>query len=357
MTSVARAIAPAGSAPARLTPPVVPALLRRYGEATASAMDRILDRHGEAPFLGALLADYPRRGGKRMRPALCIAAARAHGAAMEQALACAAGIELFHNALLIHDDIEDESEVRRGRPTLHRLHGLPLALNAGDALLMLALQPVIETAARLGGRAGRAILDSTLAMARETAEGQALELGWRSRPGIALSEADYLALVLKKTAWLATIWPLQIGLVIGTRGRADPAAVVRFGFFLGAAFQIEDDILNFLADQSYGKERHGDLYEGKRTLILIHARQAAAPRDRDRIDAFLACARAARTVEMVEEMADLVEATGALERARLFAEALAGAAAHEVRRAFGHLPAGDDRAFLEGMVSWVFERV
>ena len=87
-----------------------------------------------------------------LRPSLCIATARAFGADFEDVLPAAVSIELLHNALLIHDDIEDESEERRGRPTLHRLVGTPLAINAGDFLALLSLRPVIEARERLGAR-------------------------------------------------------------------------------------------------------------------------------------------------------------------------------------------------------------
>jgi geranylgeranyl diphosphate synthase type II len=209
----------------------------------------------------------------------------------------------------------------------------------------------------MGATVLRQMLALTDRMARETAEGQALDLGWRETRQLDLSEADYLDMVLKKTAYLATIWPLQLGVLAGSHGRADPESVVRFGFFLGAAFQIEDDVLNFVADTAYGKELHGDLYEGKRTLMLIHARRVAAAGDRARIDSFLALDRSERTPSRVREVADLLVRLGSLAHARTVAEAMAGAAAHEAERAFGHLPSGPDRAFLEGLVPWVFERI
>ena len=83
--------------------------------------------------------DYPARGGKGIRPALVLATCQAFGGSRREAIAPAATIELLHNAFLIHDDVEDESELRRGRPTLHQLHGVPLAINAGDALAVTAL--------------------------------------------------------------------------------------------------------------------------------------------------------------------------------------------------------------------------
>lgn len=349
--------AAAGAHATRLTPSIVSERLAHYGQLTAGAVQDMLGRLGKMPYLSELVADYPSRGGKMMRPSIFLAAAGAHGADPGALVGMAAGIELFHNALLIHDDIEDMSEVRRGRPTLHALHGVPLALNAGDALMLVALRPILESALGMGEPVLRRVLALTDRMARETAEGQALDLGWREARRVDLGEGDYLGMVLKKTAWLATIWPLQLGVVVGSGGTADPESVVRFGFFLGAAFQIQDDVLNFVADSAYGKELHGDLYEGKRTLMLIHARRTATAGQRAEIDRFLALDRSGRTPAQVARMAELIVELGSLVHARTVAEALAGAAAHEAQLAFGHLPAGPDRAFLEGLVPWVFERV
>lgn len=340
----------------RVTPDVVPELLREYGAATRATVERYLSADRPAPYLHDLLTDYPRRGGKMMRPCICIANARAFGARLEDAIQSAAAIEILHNALLIHDDIQDESEVRRGQPTLHALHGVALAINAGDAMLLLALRPLLDNLGSLGERLCLRILDVTQTMARETAEGQALELGWRDGIATDVTESDYLTMVLKKTAWMATIWPAQIGVLIGARGAADPARVVRFGFFLGASFQIQDDLLNLIADRAYGKELNGDLYEAKRTLMLIHARQTCSARERDMVDEFLGLRRRDRTDEQVRWLSDLLERQGSVAYARKVAGALAGAALHEFSLAYGHLPPSRDKDFIAGLVPWVFER-
>ena len=149
---------------------------------------------------------------------------------------------MLHNALLIHDDIEDGSEQRRGRPALHVLHGIPLALNAGDTLSLMCLKPLLENRHTIGERLTLRIIEETERMARECAEGQAMELGWRRDNATGIGDADYLEMVLKKTCWLATIFPLRVGALIGSRGSADLEAFLRFGFFLGAAFQIQDDL-------------------------------------------------------------------------------------------------------------------
>src|SRR5207244_3449628 len=102
-----------------------------------------------------LVAGYPRRGGRMLRPSLCIATARAFGAKLEVAVRSAVALELLHNAFLVHDDVEDDSDVRRGRPTLHTLHGVPLAVNVGDALALLGLRAVTDNQATLGPRRAR----------------------------------------------------------------------------------------------------------------------------------------------------------------------------------------------------------
>jgi geranylgeranyl diphosphate synthase type II len=338
------------------TAPIVAEVMSEYATATRMAVQRYLPNGRRAPYLDDLVADYPRRGGKMMRPCICIANACAFGGRLADSVQSAAAIEMLHNGLLVHDDIQDESELRRGRPTLHMLHGVPLAINAGDALMLLALRPLFDSLRSLGAGLADRVLEATQAMARETAEGQALELGWRDNPATEVTDADYLTLALKKTAWLATIWPAQVGLLIGSRGEADPDSVVKFGFFLGAAFQIEDDLRNLAAGQSYGKERNGDLYEAKRTLMLIHARRTCTAADRRTLDEFLALRRGERTSEAVLWLADLMERQGSLAHARMVAAALAGAALHEFSLTYGHLPPSRDKTFIAGLVPWVFER-
>src|SRR5271170_4411129 len=158
---------------------LVPTMLREYGDLTRAALTRYLPSREPRRYLYDLLSDYPLRGGKMMRPSMCIAAARLFGAPLENAMCTAVAIELMHNALLIHDDIEDGSEQRRGRPTLHLLHGVPLALNAGDTLTLMALRPLLDNCTAIGERLALKIIDETERMARECAEGQAMELGWR----------------------------------------------------------------------------------------------------------------------------------------------------------------------------------
>ena len=327
-----------------------------YSRATKVELERYLGSGPSAPYLDDLIADYPSRGGKMLRPAICIANARVFGGSLEGAVRCAAAIEILHNGLLIHDDIQDRSELRRGKPTLHVLHGMPLAINAGDAMMFTALRPLVDALRPLGGEVARQVLDITMTMARETAEGQALELGWRDRNITALDAADYLRMALKKTAWMGMIWPAQLGLILGSGGRSDPESVVRFGYFLGVAFQIEDDLRNLSVDPGYGKEMNGDLFEAKRTLMLIHVRGACGDAERSRLDAFLAQERDERSEADVLWLAGLMESLGSIAYARSVAGALAGAASHEFDLTYGGLPPSDDLSFIAGLIPWIFER-
>ena len=194
-------------------------------------------------------------------------------------------------------------------------------------------------------------------MARESAEGQALELGWRRDNVIELTEANYLYMVLKKTCWLATIHPTRMGTLIGSSGAIDLDKCIRFAFFLGAAFQIQDDILNLEGDATaYGKELSGDIREGKRTLMLIHLIGRSTEAEQQRLRCILGQPRTVRTDEDVAWVRERMDEYGCLDYARQLAQGLAGAAKYEFKSLYGHLPDSRDRRFLEALPVWVIER-
>jgi geranylgeranyl diphosphate synthase type II len=342
---------------AAVTSKIIPDLLREYGDVTRDALAGYLPSdQPQQRYLYDLIADYPQRGGKMMRPSLCIATACAFGAELDDALHTAVSIELLHNACLIHDDIEDDSEERRGRPTLHMLHGVPLAINAGDSLSLLSLRPLLQNKKTIGPRLAMRILEETERMARESAEGQAMELGWRWENETDLDEEDYLLMVLKKTCWLATIYPSRVGALIGSRDNVDLDAFDRFGFFLGAAFQIQDDLLNLVGDKRYGKELNGDILEGKRTLMLIRLLRLSNSKQRKRLVGILKLPRSERTGTHVRWIRKMMDEYDCINYARKFAHGLAGAASHEYTKIYSDLPDSRDKRFIEGLVTWVFER-
>lgn len=332
------------------------ATLKEYGALLRRAMAEFLPKQATRPYLDELLSDYPLRGGKMMRGSLCIATARAFGGKTEEALPTAVSIELLHNAFLIHDDIQDGSDERRGQPTLHQLHGVPLAMNAAETLSLLGLRPLKENVGRLGPEVAGEILAESERMAWESAEGQALELGWRRDNRLDLSDEDYLTMVLKKTCWLATIHPSRAGALIATRGKVELEPFFRFGFFMGAAFQIQDDVLNLTADASYGKERDGDLWEGKRTLMLNHAYRKASTVERRKMEQILGLPREGRSDREVAWLRERIVRSDSIEYALAMARGLAGAALYEFDGIFGKLPESRDKRFIRGLVTWVLRR-
>jgi geranylgeranyl diphosphate synthase type II len=336
---------------------VVADVLEEYGNMTRVALCEYLGPREPQRHLYDLVADYPRRGGRMLRPSLCIASARAFGAAGDAAVRSAAAIELLHNAFLVHDDIEDDSEERRGSPTLHSLHGVPIAVNVGDALTLLGLRALIDNRRTLGPLLTMNVLEDAERMARESVEGQAIELGWRRDNATHITESDYLHMVLKKTCWYTTIFPTRVGALIALRDPSKLDGFIRFGFFLGAAFQIQDDLLNLAGDRArYGKEIGGDISEGKRTMMLIHLLRQAKSDDRGRLQEFLALDRRQRSADDIAWVRRLMDEHGCLERAGLVAHGLAGAARHEFDRVYGGLPDSRDKRFIEQIITWVLHR-
>jgi geranylgeranyl diphosphate synthase, type II len=327
--------------------------LRADGDRTRAALLRYIAGEGSGELYD-IAADYPTRPGKGMRPALCLAACRAHGGDSRSALGAAMAIELLHNAFLVHDDICDSALRRRGEAALHVLHGIPLALSAGDAMAVLSLRPLLDDVRALGDELALDVLAEFQHLMQRTIEGQAVELGWRARPMSELDADAYLRLILDKTCWYTTIHPCRVGALIGSRGRADLDGLARFGFFLGAVFQIRDDIENVThCAHAFEKDYGSDIIEGKPTLLLMHVLQTAPPSVCDAItqvvgDAGERCGL--QREERIEYVIAVMERTGSIDYARGFADALAGAALAEFDAAMGWLPETRDKAFLRSLV-------
>lgn len=337
--------------------PDVESTLLAVGRQVRRAMlDEIPD--GEpGRWLYELARVYPSRAGKALRPALCLATCRAFGGNDADALPVAVAIELLHNAFLVHDDVADASEQRRGQPTLYAAHGPGLALNAGDALAVLANRVLRRHARRLDRALADRVLEEFEVMALRTLEGQATELGWRDQGVVALTPEDYLELIMHKTCWYTTIHPLRVGALLGSSGQADVRGMVRFGFHLGAAFQIRDDLLNLVGDEvQYGKEINGDLYEGKRTLVLLHVLGHATGADREVARRFAVQSRAERTADDVAAIRELIDRYDSIEFAAAYAQGIADQAAAAFEDAFTGAQPGPDLDFVRALVPYMLGR-
>lgn len=216
--------------------------------------------------------------GKLIRPQLVLLACRAAGGDPQHALPVAAGVQLLHDFTLIHDDIEDNSDTRRGRPTLWSLWGLAQGINAGDGMFVIAHLAMYRMRA-LDVPAERilAVLHAFDETIIRVCEGQYLDLSFEG--DLSISPDDYLAMIGRKTAILIAGSAALGALVAG----ADAAVVEDFATFgrsLGLAFQIEDDILGIWGDPALtGKPRAADLYRRKVSLPIVYALAHAADRD------------------------------------------------------------------------------
>jgi geranylgeranyl diphosphate synthase, type II len=275
-----------------------------------------------------LLTDYPFRIGKMLRPTMCISVARAVGGMGQDALTSAAALELYHNAFLIHDDIEDGSESRRGKGTLHQIIGIPRAINVGDATNVLAVGLLLENLSAIGVSKALNVLHEIEFMAQQSVEGQAMELDWVATNASNLTDQDYFKMCVKKTCWYTFITPCRIGLIVGHPSASGKdlvkqlAGVTQFGMILGIAFQIQDDLLNLQGQiETYGKEIGGDIYEGKRTLMLNHV--LAKSGKASEILEILALPREQKTPEQLAFIMEQMQHCGSIEHGWKVARSLA----------------------------------
>ena len=329
-------------------------------------LTRLFERRRETGYgpLYDLLSDYPFREGKGLRPAICLAACRAAGGRTSQALTSAAALELFHNAFLVHDDVEDGSQFRRGRITLFEAHGVPIAVNVGDATNVLAMGLLLANTTQIGVRKSLLVLREVERMARESVEGQAIELGW-IRDGIFdFEDRDYVRMAYKKTCWYTVIAPLRIGVICGSAPGPDApldtelAPLLELGHLAGIAFQISDDLLNLEADETlYGKETSGDLWEGKRTVMLMHFVRTARGATRTRALGILQTPRKQKQPSDVEWLLGAMIEAGSLEHARGMAADFSARALDLDARETTRLQDNDDRRFLREMLRYVIDRL
>ncbi|MBD5294105.1 MAG: polyprenyl synthetase family protein [Bacteroides sp.] len=209
-------------------------------------------------------------GGKRLRPLLTLAACQACGVSAEEALNQALGIEMFHNFTLLHDDVMDRAETRRGRPTVHMKWNTPTAILSGDAMLTLSTQLVSKCPAEKLPE----VLNLFNRTAIEIYEGQQMDMDFESRTDVTVDE--YLQMIRLKTGVLLGC-AAAMGAIMAHASEQTVRAFYDFGVNLGLAFQLQDDYLDTFGDaETFGKAIGGDIRNDKKTWLLISAMNEAA---------------------------------------------------------------------------------
>lgn len=246
-------------------------------------------------------------GGKRLRPLLVLLSAKAAGGKCSDAYYAGAAVELLHNFTLVHDDIMDNAEKRRGRLTLHVKYDESTAILAGDSLVAIAYENLIKNC---NGNTREIITDFTMGLV-EVCEGQSLDKEYETK---SVSLDEYIEMIRKKTAAMLQMC-CTVGARLGNGTNEEIQALASFGRNIGIAFQVQDDLLDITADElQFGKKIGGDLIEGKKTFLLINSLNKAVGKDKLKLEKLVH--NKGIKPNQVPEFRTLYEKLGILEDAR-----------------------------------------
>lgn len=301
---------------------------------------------------------YPLAGGKRVRPFVVLRAAEAVGGDPRKALYPAAAVEFIHNYSLVHDDIMDMDELRRGRPTVHKLWGINMAILAGDLLFSKAFEAIAR--AEVNPEKKARILDVLVRTSNMLCEGQALDIEFETREEVTVEE--YLKMISGKTGALFE-GSAEIGAIVGTDNEEYIKALAKWGMNVGIAFQIWDDVLDLIADEEkLGKPVGSDIRKGKKTLIVSHFFSKASEEDKAEFmrvfgkyagdakgDALI---HDEKVKEEVERAIELLRKYGSIDYAAQYAKDLV----KEANEALKVLPQSEARKDLELLAEFLVER-
>ncbi len=247
-------------------------------------------------------------GGKRLRPLLVLLSAKAVGGSFKSAYNASVAVELLHNFTLVHDDIMDNADKRRGKPTVHIKYDINTAIIAGDSLLSVAYEYLLKDC---NGNTKQIVSSFTKGLV-EVCEGQSLDKEFETKKIV--THYEYILMIQKKTAAMAKMC-CQIGGILGDGSSKEINALARFGKNLGIAFQIQDDLLDITGNENdFGKFVGGDLVEGKKTYLFIKALEKAAGKDKKMLRRVIE--NKGIKPDLIYEYKDLYIRLGVLEDAR-----------------------------------------
>ena len=285
-------------------------------------------------------------GGKKFRPALTLLSCQAVGGKPEKALKAAAAIELTHTFSLIHDDIMDNDDTRRGKPAVHKVWGEPLAILAGDSLFAKSFELLSQSAE--DNIAYERVVDALQVLTNSCiniCEGQALDMAFEDTFNV--TKDEYMNMIYKKTGDLITA-STTIGAIMGGASSNEIQALRTYGKQIGLAFQIQDDYIDLTGDESIGKPVGSDLVEGKKTLMVVYALEKANKEDHDRLVELLE----ANDESIIPEAMEILEKYGAINYAR----SKAYDCVIESKQALSILPDPDAKDALFKLADFVFTR-
>lgn len=213
-------------------------------------------------------------GGKRLRPVLLLITAETFGGSIEEAMPTALAVEIFHNFTLLHDDIMDNADVRRGKPSVYAKWGGNVALLSGDAMLITAYKSLAKISSERLPKVMNIFSDMALAVC----EGQQYDMDFETMSKVSVEE--YMQMIERKTSALLS-GSAMIGATMAGADEEDIKKIYRFATELGLAFQLQDDVLDSYGDKALGKKIGGDILEGKKTFLMIQALNRASAEERE----------------------------------------------------------------------------
>lgn len=321
-------------------------ILGQYKADVEVELEKHLPRGGEPFEFYASVWDLLDRGGKRFRPALTFLACECVGGKKGDAAGAAAAIELLHNMTLVHDDIEDQSELRRGKPCIHKIYGVPNAINAGDAMLIKVFE--IANSSNIPAERCQRLVAKIADRAYGITWGQAFEFSMWKRKNF--TEDDVIRLLRYKTGALTGL-STEGGAIAGGGSQEQLEILGEFGETVGVAFQIVDDLLNVTGDvKEYGKEIGGDIREGKKTILAAHLLKAASPQDKKVFGRLLGKKNVKKNE--IRKVIGLYEKYGSTEYAKTQAEAFL----EKAMKALNRLPPSEARNSLSSIADFLVSR-
>ena len=239
--------------------------------------------------------EYPERQGKYLRPTLLMLTATVLGGSKKHALKTASAMQLSQEWLLIHDDLEDGSLLRRGKPTLHEMYGFEYAINAGDALHGVMWKILLDNLSLLGARKTSEIIDEFYSMISRTILGQTVDIKWFKENKLDFSNNDWYFVADSKSSYYTITGPMRLGAIIAGANSKQLKLITKFGLELGRCFQLVDDILDVTSDFKGLKHAGNDIFEGKRTILLGHLLRCIKFSDRKKVLSILNKTREEKT--------------------------------------------------------------
>jgi len=308
-------------------------------------------------FHQKIVSEYPERKGKYLRPSLVLLTASAMGFPEEKALPTAAAMQTSEDWILNHDDIEDDSLQRRGKPTLPKIYGKELAINAGDSLHVVMWKMLKDNLGVVGNLRGVRIIEEFYQMLSRTVLGQTVEIKWTQERKTDLTDEDILFIFESKTGYYTIAGPMRLGAILAGATRKQLADIYKFGKILGRSFQIVDDLLDLTSDFQGNKKQMGnDIYEGKRTIMLAHLLREADTKDKEKIKEILEKDRETKTEKEVLWMIEKMRQYGSLDYGRKLAEKFAIEAEEIFENKLKFLKSQPARNQLKAGISFILKR-